>query len=374
MQKKVEIAANTTAEINLSVLRSNVQLLQECIRPSKMLAVVKADAYGHGANRVAPFLEALGVELFGVATIPEGAELRAAGVSAPILVLAGPLSEQLPMYLEQSLDITIASIEAARAVSGFALTVERPVRVHLKVDTGMNRLGIGMDEFAECVELLARPNVVVAGFWTHLAQPADPFGAFSMDQIAKFEQIMDTLPPELKSANLHLPMSHFAPATEKFHFKNLVFRVGIDLYTRRGKGMPHPDLQTIVNVSSRVVRLRKIDAGESVSYGSRWTASRPTTIATVGAGYADGYPRHASKTGQVLIGGKLYPIAGSVCMDMLMVDVGPSGSERVKIGDRVNLFGSRGPEVEDVAEWADTIPYTVTCGISRRVPRIYVDN
>ena len=366
---KSEDAVNTIAEVNLGTLRSNVDVARSLARGCPLIAVVKADAYGHGAVPITKTLVDEGIQDFAVATVAEGIELRQAGIGNDILVLAGPLPDHFPWYVANKLEITISSLESAEQAAAFATVSGAKLTAHLKIDTGMNRLGVHPEEFSQALKILDHPGIDLKAVWTHLADSEDAFSSYSIDQLRHFEKCLAEVEQTVVT---HLPFSHYRSALDQFRFPRLAFRVGIDLYSATNK--PDVAVQTILNAKSRVVHLHEIAAGECVSYRMTWKAPAPTIIATVGAGYADGYPRTIRDHAYVSIHGRHYPIRGVVCMDMLMVDLGPDGRDHVRVGDTVTLFGSTGPEPAEVAEWANTIVYSITCGVGKRVPRVYIDS
>lgn len=367
--------APTVADIDLAHLRHNARILQHHAGAAGLMAVVKADAYGHGAAEVARALQPLGVRHFAVANVPEGIRLREAGIEDPILVLSAPLPEYLPAYVAHGLDVTVSSADVAEVVAQTARTVG-PLRAHVKVDTGMSRIGVPPEEAVSLIRRLEHaPGVTLYGLWTHFATSDEPDVSFVDEQLARFER---TLSPYYDSVvYVHLansPAILRLPETYR-RFDRALVRAGIALYGLTAlPGLAEAEgLRPVMRLTSRVTHVKTIAPGTSVSYGREWIAQAPTRIATVGAGYADGYPRLLSNRAEVGIGGRRYPVAGAICMDMLMVDLGdPDGpGASVEVGTEVVLFGDGGPTTVEVADWAETIPYEICCGISKRVPRRY---
>lgn len=358
------------AEVDLDALRHNVRVLRGYAGDAELMAAVKADAYGHGAVPVTRALVAEGVRHFAVATVLEGVQLREAGIEQPILVLGAPLPDALPTYVRCNLGVTVSSLEAAEDV---ILTASQtgPLTVHLKVDTGMRRLGLIPEEVPLALSRLrATPGVFVEGIWTHFATVDR---AFTLEQLRRFDELLASLespPPVTHTANsgtlLHVP--------ETARGRTLV-RVGgalFGLVVNRLPWLDEPDLRSVMRLVSRVVHLRSLQPGDTVSYGRTWRAERATRIATVAAGYGDGLPRSLSNSGSVGIHGAIFPIVGRVCMDMLMVDIGlEEASEAIRIGDDAVLFGPGGPSAGALAEAAGTIAYELTCGLTQRVRRVY---
>jgi len=364
------------------------------------MAIVKADAYGHGATHIAPVLADEGVDAFAVARPAEGVELRDAGIRGRILVLGAPLPGDLPVCLEHDLDVTVSSENVARRVIEHASDTGDTIRVHLKVDTGMSRLGVSTDAAPSVYHRLSdAPNIDIAGVWTHFATADAPGDALTSTQRQRFAALLR----ELGDVPYHLENTGALMTGEGIDRARTIgartngsassvsgeldrlpryVRTGIAVYgLAPSYAMGHnPDLRLglapALTLKARVTHVQTIQPGTSVSYGATWTATRPTRIATLGAGYGDGFPRLGSGRATVRIGGEQRPVVGSICMDMCMVDLGaPTGelARRVEVGDAATLFGPRGPTVYDVAEWAKTIPYEICCGLSRRVPRLYRD-
>jgi alanine racemase len=358
------------AELDLQALRYNLRLLKELAGDAAVLGVVKADAYGHGVEHVVPVMREERVRIFGVANIEEAARLRALGVDERILVFGGPLPEYLSAYVAHGLDVAVTSTDVAEAV----LAHPGPFRVHVKVDTGMHRLGLQAEDAPGVLaKLYAAAHVEVVGAWTHLATADEEDLAFTREQIDRFEAVL----PHVRSSTLvHVANSGaLAQLPEKVRGHGLV-RPGGLVY-----GLPSSAVlaervavRPVLRLVSRVVRVQAVEPGETVSYGRTWRAERPTLVATIAAGYGDGIPRHLSNRGEVAIRGRRYRVAGRVCMDMLMVDLGEPGGAgaAVSAGDDVVFFGPGGPDVLEVAAAADTITYVLTVGIAPRVPRVLV--
>jgi len=367
----------TVAEIRLDHLRHNVRTLQRLAAPAAVMAVVKADAYGHGAARTAPVLAEEGITQFAVATVGEGVALREAGITGRILVLGAPLPGALPAYQHHALEVNVCSRAIAEAACQLASSAA-PLQVQLKVDTGMSRLGLTPDDVpAVLAQLREAAGVEVTGLWSHYATATSPGDAFAAEQGDRFAAVVRALPSPLPP--LHIGHSGGLLMTDEaaapFNGHPIVVRPGIALYGVA----PAPaladaaELRPVMRLVSRVTQVKTLPAGASVSYGRTWTAPRPTCLAIVGAGYADGYPRALSNTASVGLHGTLYPVVGVVCMDMCMVDLGrPATAPAVKPGDTAVLFGTGGPPVSDVAAWAGTIPYELCARIGPRVPKVYI--
>ena len=366
------------AEIDLGAVRHNLGVLRARAGDADVLGVVKADAYGHGAVAVSRLLRGEGVGPLAVATLDEAAALREAGIGGTLLVFGAPRPRQLARYRALDLELTVSSVEVAAALAA-AAPADRPERVHLKVDTGMHRLGVAPEAAAGVLARLRAAGVEVAGLWTHLATADGADVAFADEQTRRFQAVLDALPEPP-------PLVHLrnGPATVR-GLGALRLPPGARALVRAGGALyglasdpalaeAHAALRPAMRLVSDVVHLQTVAPGETVSYGRLWRAGRPTRIATLAAGYADGVPRALSNRGEVGLGGRLWPIAGRVCMDMLMLDLGdpegPGGA--VALGDEGVLWGPGGPTAEAAAARAGTIAYELTAGLTGRVARVAV--
>jgi alanine racemase len=371
----------TVAEIDLAALRHNFRQICNVVDPGAgILAVVKADAYGHGFMDVAAELESLGVTAFGVAFLAEGIQLRKAGIDRPVLVLGGIYPGQERKCVGFSLSSAVFTIEQAAALDEAARRLYRKAKLHLKVDTGMGRLGVGHGEApAFLAELRRMRNVELEGIFSHFASADeldDDGRRYTETQSERFSAVVS----EAKRIGFSPTYVHLANSAAAFSvplpFCNLV-RPGIVLYG----SLPSPDfrgrmdLRPVMRLRSRVAMLKWIEPGTCVSYARRFTAEKRTLLASVPVGYADGYPRALTNRSEVLIRGERARVVGTVCMDWFMVDV--TGIVGVTVGDEVTLLGcdagGKCIAAEELAELAGTIPYEIFCGISKRVPRIYLN-
>jgi alanine racemase len=384
----------TIARIDLKSIESNYCRIVEHLlseRPDaapRVMAVVKANAYGHGAGQVARALENAGADLLACADIEEGAVLRNAGVRAEILIFGALSVSDLDGLFDCRLTPTISTPGAARAVQAAAARHNQRVRYHLKIDTGMNRLGFRFDNLARTLpELLASPNLELDAVYTHFATADDPESPLFREQQVRFERVLDqTLGLAAGSGSSARPASR-APGRSRrlyVHAANSAallrdsrvwydrVRPGLLLY-----GLVPPPLSTtipltpVMALDSRIVAVKGVRPGEGVGYGVKFRAERATNIAIVPAGYADGLDLRLAGRGAVLIRGRRAPIVGSVCMDMLMADV--TGLD-VSPGDEVVIIGSQGEDRIDVREMAaqiGTIPYEILCRIGSRIERVY---
>ncbi|RME24959.1 MAG: alanine racemase [Deltaproteobacteria bacterium] len=364
----------TRLEVDLDALADNLAAIRRRVGAVDVMPVLKANAYGHGLVAVGRLMQALGVPCIGLAYLEEGIRLRRAGVDTPILVLGGILGSQIPAFLEHDLTLTASSVDKLRAIEDCAATTGRRARVHLKIDTGMERIGVHWYSAETLLEESLRcRHVEVEGIFTHLANAdaADPGHArLQLERFAEVLSFYDRrgLPrPRCHAANsggvLQLPESWLD-----------MVRPGILMYGV----FPSSEVARTVPVrpaltwTSRVVYFKVVRPHSPVSYGSTWAPDRLTRIVTVPVGYGDGYMRSMSGQAQVLIRGRRYPVVGRICMDQLMVDIGWDSAYN---DDEVVLLGARGDQrvtVEELATWAGTIPYEVLTNINTRVPRVYV--
>lgn len=364
--------------MDLDAIRHNTARLCEVVAPAKLCAVVKADAYGHGALETARAVLSAGATWLAVALCEEGVKLRQAGIEAPILVLSEPAPEAMGPCVEWGLSPTVfteadvAEAEAAAASQGTTL------RVHLKVDTGMHRAGIQPSQALPlAATVAAAPHLRFEGLWTHLAIAENLDNDFTAAQLARFEAVRGSL----HAAGLHPDLVHAANSAGAIAHpasRYDLVRCGIALYGYPpGPGVAKVlsdlglELRPALSLKARVSSCRWLPAGERVSYGQVRPLPQESLVATVPLGYADGVPRRLSGGGEVLIRGKRWPLAGTITMDQLLVDCGPDSG--VEVGDEVVLLGSQGPERIDAEEWAailGTISYEVLCDISPRVPRV----
>lgn len=367
-----------TATVDLAAIRHNARVLQDRADGADLMAVVKANAYGHGELRVAQTLHEEGVRHFGVARLDEGIRLREHRIADRILVLGAPSPEHILQYVEHDLDLTISSPRTATAVAR-RTSVDAPVRAHVKVDTGMGRLGLAPDDVPAVVSLLADTSGVdLVGLWTHFATADVPESAFAQTQLERFEAVVDELEIPIEHVHAANTGAVLTLGARTRSFADPLVRSGIALYglTATPELGRRLDLRPAMQLDARVTQLKTVPAGTPISYGARWRASQRTRIATLGAGYGDGYPRLCSGRASVQIGESLHPVVGTICMDMCMVNLGLPGqapAATVEVGDEAVLFGPSSPSVYDVARWAETIPYEICCRISPRVPRRYVE-
>jgi alanine racemase len=368
----------TVARVDLGAVRGNFRAIVAHLRQGRpvgtpgVIAVVKANAYGHGAAQVARALEDAGADLLACADIEEGAALRAAGVRAEILVFGALSVSDLDGVFDGRLTPTISSPGAARAVAAAAARHRQRLRYHLKIDTGMNRLGFRFDNLRRTLpEVLASEHLELDAVFTHFATADDPASTLFDEQRRRFERVL----ADLSALGARPRYRHAANSAAVVRDPRVWFdrvRPGLLLY-----GIVPPPLTStialtpVMTLASRVTAVKGLRAGEVTGYGARFTAARPTTIAIVPAGYADGLDLRLAGRGVVLIRGRRAPIVGSVCMDMLMVDV--TGMD-VSPGDEVVFIGSQGGDTigaREMAETIGTIPWEIVCRVGTRIERVY---
>ncbi|MBN1574385.1 MAG: alanine racemase [Deltaproteobacteria bacterium] len=373
------VIRDTRAVVDLDRIRESVSGIRKLVGDGvEIMAVVKADGYGHGAVRVAKKALRSGAESLAVAYPEEGAELRDNGITAPVLVL-GLTSPKIKGAMEKvvgcGLTQTVADTELPRALN--AATPEgKRVPVHIKVDTGMGRIGIGIEDVIEYILFLkGLKKIEIEGIYTHFPSSDEADKGFTKRQIEAFLRLLK----ELKGMGIDIPKAHMANsggilAHPKSHLTSV--RAGIMLYGLYPSGEVERSIPLTPAMSfiTRVRYLKKVPKGTTISYGRSFVTERETAVATLPVGYADGYLRILSNRRHVLVGGKQAPIIGRVCMDMTMVDV--TDISGVEVGDEVVLFGRQGESeihIDQMAEWLNTINYEVTCIVGKRVPRVYIN-
>jgi alanine racemase len=373
----IDLKQRAWVEIDLSALKHNVCQIRNLLAPgTAMMAVVKADAYGHGAIDVARTIIAEGVEWLAVATVPEGIELRAAGIVAPILILGAVNTyEQVLHIVEWNLQPTICSIKQADSISKIATTLrlQPPLPVHLKLDTGMSRLGVNWQQAVVFFhEVKTLPHIQIASLYSHLATAEDLNQEVLDMQVQRFEQARE----QIAAAGEILPPLHLANSagiltSSSLHYQQV--RPGLILYGLYPA--PHLrsiiDLQPVLSVRARITQIKEITVGTGVSYGYRFIADRDLRIAIVGIGYADGVPRHLSDRMQVVIRGQLVSQIGAITMDQIVLDV--TQIPDLQVGEIVTILGKDGTIEITADDWATelgTISWEILCGFKHRLPRI----
>jgi alanine racemase len=368
----------TWVEIDLDALVHNLGLVRSRIGPDRrILLVVKADAYGHGAVEVARVAVRSGVDMLGVATLQEGIELRQASIDVPVLILSPPMEGETEEIAEYDLSCTVPSLGIARALSRACAARDKTCSVHVEVDTGMGRSGVGLDEAVPFITALTKlPELVLEGLFTHFPSSDEDRG-FTERQVG----LLLGLVSRLEAKGIRIPLRHAANSgavlavPSSFDEPLNLVRIGIIAYGLRAGagGADGIDLRPVMSFKSRIAQIRELPAGHTVSYGRTFAAERPMRVAVIPVGYGHGYSWRLSNCGEVLIRGRRAPVVGRVTMDVTMADV--DAISDACVGDEVVLFGRQGEDeitVDDVARRVGTINYEVICGIGKRVARVYL--
>jgi len=359
----------TWAEIDLDAVMHNFMLTRELVGEGvSVLSVVKADAYGHGAVEVSKVLVESGTDMLGVATVEEAMELRDYGIEVPILLLGGIRPAEAEVMIENDLTPCLYSLEVALALDKESAKAGKRGKYHLKIDTGMTRLGIRPEELDQFLsKLVSFKNIDMEGAMTHLPSIHMEHDDDSHNQIHRFHELVSSIKQVgLNPRYLHSSKSASIQSCPLSHM-NLV-RPGIMLY---GSGnYSGLDLRPVMKIKSEIIQIRRVHEGTPVSYGGTFVTQRPSIIATLPIGYADGYMRSLSNKAYVSLNGHKAPVVGTVCMDLMMIDV--TDILDVGVGGQVVLFGDNLVSVDDVAFWAGTISYELLSNIGKRVPRLYV--
>src|SRR3989338_7998359 len=363
----------TWAEINLRNLAYNFQQIKKLLGPKpKIMVTVKADAYGHGLIPVAKKLISCGVDYLGTASIDEGIKLRKQNIRAPILVLGMFLEKDIAPLFRYKLIPAVCTEDLALALNKRAKELGKPIDIHIKVDTGMGRLGVLHTEAFEFVKKIYHLKFInIQGIFTHFPL-ADADKKFTLSQINLFNRLIE----RLKSQGINIPLVHAANSMGVIGFKrshfNLV-RPGLVIYGLYPKKNLALKLKPVLSLKTKIIYFKKLPPGFGISYGHTYFTKKNTTIVTLPIGYGDGYPRNLSNRGPVLIGGKHFRVSGRICMDQIMVDV---GSLSVRPGDEVVLIGAQGKQritAEELAGLSETISYEIVCGLGSRIPRVYIE-
>ncbi|NUO80258.1 alanine racemase [candidate division KSB1 bacterium] len=373
-EQSFETQRPTIAEIDLQAIASNVRAIRQRVRPAEVMAVVKAEGYGHGAVQVARIALEAGATLLGVALLEEGIALRRHGFTVPILVFGGLFENQIDSYLAHDLQMTLYDARLAEIISQRAQALHKTAGVHAKFDTGMGRVGVTSEPLAFLQHLVSLPGITLQGLYTHLATSDETDLSYAHVQLQRFRTIItaarahDIVPRWIHAANsgaiLSLPESYF----------NLV-RPGVMMYGY----YPSADvvkslaLQPAMRLRTAVLLVKRVPRGTFVSYNRTFQTQRESVLATLPIGYADGFSRRFSNNMHVLIRGCKCPVVGRVCMDQIIVDV--TELPDIRVGEEVVLMGKHCEEEIPIYDWCEkleTIPYEVTCGISSRVPRVNV--
>ena len=358
----------TYLEIYLPQLQKNIEAIRAHVTPAKVMAMVKANAYGHGIDGVAPFIEPY-VDYLGVALLEEGIHLRGLGITKPILVAGGTLPEQIPAFIEHDLILTVSSPQLLATADDVAGSAKKKIIAHLKIDTGMERVGVHYYEAESFLEAsLKCKNVEIEGIYTHLANSEERDLKHARLQLERFLEVLQFY----EKRSLPTPIRHIANSGAVLQFPEGyldMVRPGLMLYGVYPVGVSQTvEIAPALTWWSRVAYSKITRPGHPVSYGSLWQAEAETRIVTIPCGYADGYFRRMTNQAQVMLNGRKYPQVGRICMDQFMVNV---GADIAEVGDEVVLLGE-GITAYDLAEWSGTNEYEVLTNISARVPRVYL--
>jgi alanine racemase len=374
----VKISHRCWAEIDLDALRGNLAWVRHRVGPQvKTLTVVKADAYGHGLKQIAALLMQSGTDIFGVANLTEAQAIRGVGKGWPILMLGACLPDEIETAVRDEVRPTISSLAEANLFSAAAVRLGKTVPIHVKVDTGMGRLGVAPNEALDLLRTASKlPGLVLEGLYTHYASAEDD-AAFSDEQAVTFERLL----AELKAYGIQVPLVHANNSAALLHESRTIFnmvRPGLLVYgiLPQGKRTDISNLQKhfrpALSWKCRVSLVKEIPRGASLSYGRSFVAPRQMRVATITAGYGDGYPRAAGNRAETLVQGQRCRVLGRVTMDQMLVDV--SAVKEVAPGDEVLLLGRQGKEsinAGELAAWCGTIPWEVLTNIAYRVPRVF---
>ncbi len=367
------------AKVDLDSICHNISLVKKTLKKgTKLMVIIKADAYGHGAVPVAQALDKE-VDAYGVAIIEEAMELRDAGIKKPILILGYTPIEAFNLVVAYDVIQTVFQYDAAKALSLEASKQNKKANIHIKIDTGMNRIGFpdSRDSINEIKKIAGLSNLEIQGIFTHYAKADEVDKASTKKQLKRFLDFVNSLEKE----GVHISVKHASNSAGIIDVEesdlNMV-RCGIATYgIYPSEGVDHKaiGLKPALTLKTHIIFVKEVEAGEGVSYGSTFVTNRKTRIATIPVGYADGYSRNLSNKGNVIIHGQYAPIIGRVCMDQFMVDV--TDIENVRQGDDVILLGSDGEariSVEELSNWSYSFPYELVCTIGKRIPRVYLDD
>lgn len=367
----------TWVEIDLNALRHNLLSIQKKIgQQIKIMGIVKADAYGHGDYEVSRVLLRHGVAMLGIAILEEGIQLRDKGIQAPLLLLGGIFEEQIDTVIHHDVIPSVYDLGLAEVLSKRAQYFQKTMNVHVYVDTGMGSIGVRYDKAVEFVRSLQEmKNLSIGGIYTHCSGSDERESAYTDLQISRFRDVL----AHLDAIKIRIPLRHMANSGAIIGHPNAYFtmvRPGLSLYGLYPSDEVLRDIgvRPVMCFKTRIIHIKDMEPGDAVGYGRAHTVAKPTRVATLPFGYDDGYNRLLSGSGQVIIRGVKAPIIGRVCMDQCFVDV--THMQGATVGDEVVIYGSQGQEsisVESVAKQLNTIPYEITCNVSKRVPRVYVN-
>lgn len=365
------------ANVDLNAIGHNISQIRKSIKTgTKLMVIVKADAYGHGAVPIAKALDDYGIDAYGVAIIEEAVELRNAGISKPILVLGYTPKEQYGLVVAYDVTQTVFQYELAEALSCVALAQGKVAKIHIKLDTGMSRLGFSdtLESIAEIKRISELKGIIIEGLFSHFAKADETDKTNSKVQLERFLDFAAALEKE----HINIPIRHISNSAGIIDIKDAdlnMVRCGIatyGIYPSDWVNKKSVKLIPAMELKTHVIYVKDVEAGVGVSYGATYITDRKTRVATIAVGYADGYSRNLSNLGKVIIHGQYASIIGRICMDQFMVDV--TDIKDVKQGDTVTLLGRDQDlyiSVEELAEWSHSFPYELVCTVGKRIPRVY---
>lgn len=372
MDASQDLCRPTFIDIDLEAISCNFAEVKKLVGSTKVMAVVKANAYGHGLIECSKHFERLGADYLGVALVEEGIEIRKAGVGLPILVFGGIVGGQIDQYLHHDLDLTASSLDKLQAIEQTAAKLGKKARIHIKIDTGMRRIGVRPESARVLIDAaLKAQHCEVVGIFTHYANADIPKPELTIEQLRLFKEAIGDIKNKNPKIILHVANSAGMMLGAE-NYLDMV-RPGLALYgiTPASHLSGKLKLRPALSLHSQLVFFKVVKAGQGVSYGHTWHAPNDTRVVTVPIGYGDGYSRGLSNKGEVLIRGKRYPIVGTICMDQMMVDIGKDSAYN---GDIITIIGRDGGDeitVNEIAERAGTISYEVFTGLNLRLPRRY---
>ena len=370
----------TWAEINIDALISNFREIRRITdKNSKIMATVKADAYGHGYLEVARALADEGADAFSVALVEEAIQLRKSGFKQPVLVLGSIPEENYLQAIENDISLTVFSGEAAMSISRVAEKCGKRAKIHIKLDTGMSRLGYVIGEenkkvVEEILEISKLPAVEIEGVFSHFSTSDEEDKSYTILQLERFKSVCDALKEKgLSDIICHIANSGAIMMYPEAHMD--MVRPGIilyGLYPSNDVDKSRLSLKPVMTLKTEITNIKTLEKGRGISYGKEYITDGPTKVATVPIGYADGYVRSTAKEGMMLVSGQKVKILGRICMDQCMIDV--TDVNNINVGDEVIVFSDKEILADDVAKWTGTINYEVVCLVSKRIPRVYIKN
>ncbi len=374
MKDKIKLVQPSWMEVNYKNLKNNLEEIRRVCRGANICAVVKANAYGLGSIQVVRYLESQRVDYFAVSTLNEAIELREAGIESSLMTLTAALPGVEELSVDYGVETTIYSLDQAQVLNQIGKDKELVVPIHIKIDTGMNRIGfkINPQSLNQIEEISQMENICIKGIFTHFASADVKGDTFTNCQFQAFEGAIR----ELEARGVDLGIKHVDndAALMMFDYREDMVRSGIGLYgiypSDYVAEKAQPKLKPVASLKSTITQVKELKKGETVGYGQTYTLEEDKLVATVGLGYGDGYPRYLSNKGRMIVNGVSCPIIGRVCMDQTMIDV--SGVKGVKYGDEAICFGEELP-IEEISDIGDAIMYEVITGVARRVPRVYID-